>query len=61
MKKLSKNPPNPYIQGRGQPSENALLQLKCPIKTSDKHHLVSLPQQNLLLFNKDQTTSEHAG
>lgn len=49
-----KNPPTPYTQGQEQPSQNALVHSL--INTSDKHHLVLLPQQNFLFSNKDQTT-----
>lgn len=47
------------MQRWGEPSQNALVHSL--INTSEKHHLVSLPQQNFLLSNKDQTTQEYAG
>lgn len=49
-KKLS----NPYTQRWGEPSQNTLVHSL--IKTSEKHHLVLLPQQNFLFSNKDQST-----
>lgn len=44
----------PILKDRSSLLKSALVHSL--INTSDKHHLVLLPQQNFLFSNKDQTT-----